>query len=380
MRWPDARSLGRALGTLEESSLPDALQGVESRGLPSAAFVMAGLFLLWLTNPPIPVLPIAAGVLGLEYLYAVISLRREGFSLGQSQSAIWREPSWWPFWYPRALRRPGNVWERLPAAVRRLRWWVPAVGAYSFLCFAPRPSRFFAVKMAGMAAILVLGTVLRARAKRELRRKGLAPADAHRVMLSVTPSRASFWARPHIAAILAPAPHPDSPRRPDAPHDHLQSILRHADELSGPLRPLGALAAVAGRQLIASIDQSDRDIAGLARNLEPGEEDRLADKIAALAPTPGRTDDQAPMRQLLEKQLELVRGLQARIEEAKDTRTRRVEMLKTLSLHLATLRARSAEPTGEVRSLSDRVKALCDDIAQHPIALAEATNDTKTRS
>jgi hypothetical protein len=380
LRWPDARSLKLALGTIEESSLPDALQAVEALGLPSAAFAIAMVFLLWLTNPPTWVLPVIAAVFTFEYLFALASLRREGFSVSQSHGAIWREPSWWPFWYPRTLRRRGNVWQRLPAVVRHLRWWLPALGIYSGVCFLPRPSRFFALKMAGMAVVVVVGAVLRARAKGELRRKGLAPADAHRVMLSVPPSRASFWARPYIAAILAPNPHPDPLRRPDSPHDHLQSILRHADDLSGPLRPLGAQAAVAARQLLASIDQSDKEIADLARNLEPGEEDRLADKIAALTPAPGRNDDHAPMRQLLEKQLELIRGLQARMEEAKDTRTRRVEMLKTLSLQLATLRARSAEPSTEVRSLSDRVKALCDDIAQQPIPLAEATSDTKTRS
>jgi hypothetical protein len=58
----------------------------------------------------------------------------------------------------------------------------------------------------------------------------------------------------------------------------MQSILRHSDELSGPLR-----------------------------NIEPGEEERLADKIASL----GVGDASAPMRTLLEKQLELIRALSA---------------------------------------------------------------------
>jgi hypothetical protein len=214
--------------------------------------------------------------------------------------------------------------------------------------------------------------VLRARSERELKRKGLAPADAHRVMYSVPPSRVSFWARPHIAAVLAPATRLEPSRRSDSPHDQLQSILRHADELSGPLRPLGAEAAAAARQLLAAIEHADRETAELARNLEPGEEERLADKIAALAPAPGRADDYAPMRALLQKQLELTRGLAARLEEARASRNRRVEMLKTLALHVASLRARSAGTTSEVRSLSDSVQALCDDIGRQEMALTDA--------
>jgi hypothetical protein len=172
--------------------------------------------------------------------------------------------------------------------------------------------------------------------------------------------------------VLAPATRPEPSLRADTPHDQLQSILHHADELSGPLRPLGAQAASAGRQLLAAIEHADREIAELARNLEPGEEEWLADKIAALAPAAGHADDYAPMRALLEKQLELTRGLAARLEEARASRNRRVEMLKTLALHVASLRARSAGTTTEVRSLSDSVRALCDDIGRREIALANA--------
>ena len=83
-------------------------------------------------------------------------------------------------------------------------------------------------------------------------------------------------------------------------------------------------------------------------------------------PPPVAADD--PVATLV-KQLELVRGLSSRIEEAKLERNRRVEMLKTLALHLASLRARSKEQPAEVRSLSDRVRVLCDDISRRAVAL-----------
>ena len=69
-----------------------------------------------------------------------------------------------------------------------------------------------------------------------------------------------------------------------------------------------------------------------------------------------------PLRSLLERELELIRGLAERIEEAKQIRGRYLEMLRTLSRHLAALRARSVR-SADAGSLSARVRALCDEIA-----------------
>jgi hypothetical protein len=196
-------------------------------------------------------------------------------------------------------------------------------------------------------------------------------------MYGVPASRMSFWARPHIAPILAPATMKVTSRS-DSPHDFLQSIRRDADTLSGPLRPLAAEAAVAARQLVDAIEQTERQIADLARSLEPGEEERLAGKIEALA----AVEEYEPMRLLLEKQLQLVREMSARIEDAKERRNRRVEMLKTLSLHVASLRARLVQTTpSEVRLLSDKVRALCDEIETQAHTVSDSSSagpDLKT--
>jgi hypothetical protein len=385
-RWPDARSLKLALGVNEEPQLPDTVRAVEGQGVLFA--IITTFMMLALAGAPGHPWPPGALVIPIIYAYATFRMRREGLPIGETQRAIWREPSWWPSWYPRGLRRRGSVWDRLPAAVRQSRAWPLVICASAFVFTAGLkllyavwgwrrfPTAFhlgmLAIDVLGFGGLLVLWPVLMSRARRALERQGLDPADARRVVFTVPPSRASFWARPHIAAVLAPAARPEPSRRSDSPHDQLQSILRHASELSGPLRPLGAEAAAAARQLIAAIEHADREIAELARNLEPGEEERLADKIEALAPVPGHSDENAPMRQLLEKQLELIRGLSGRIEEAREARSRRVEMLKTLALHLASLHARSAATPSEVLSVSDRVRALCDDIGRQAMALTEA--------
>jgi hypothetical protein len=398
-RWPDARSLKLALGVPEEPHLPDTVRAVEGQGVLFA--ILAALGALALKGAAGGTLRL--GILGaflvqvvIVYVYATFRMRREGVSIGETQRVIWREPSWWPFWYARNFRRRGNVWDRLPARVRRARALPLVIFGYSFLLTmgltvfwdyvswrmfsATFHLGLMAFEVLGLGSLLVLWPVLISRAQRALEHQGLDRADARRVVFTVPPSRVSFWARPHIAAVLAPTPRPEAGGRAETPYDQLQSILRHGQDLSGPLRPLGAQAAMAARQLLASIDQADRDAAELARNLEPGEEDRLRDKIAALAAPAGRDDESVPLRALLEKQLELVRGLAGRIEEARATRNRRAEMLKTLSLHLASLRARSVQAPADVGSLSDRVRALCDDIerqAQPPAAATAAGIDER---
>ena len=367
-RWPDARSLALALGTSEDNRLPDDLAAVEGHGMTTLLICAGWLFGLVVFNAPDFAIGMNVVAMVGIYLAVAIRLRIAGFPIRESQRVIWTEPSWWPLWYPRALRRRGNVWDRLPASVRQVRWWFPALMVYGIYLFTGRfPNLFrnpevFMIKVGvGFTGLMLLGMFLDFRARRELRRKGLSWGDAHRVATTMAPSRVSFWSRPHIAAILAPAIAAEP--RAASPHDQLQSILRHANELSGPLRPLGAQAAVAARQLLESIEQVDRQLADLSRNLEPGEEERLAAKIDALA----ASDDAAPLRSLLEKQLELIRGLSARIEEAEATRNRRVEMLKTLALHLASLRARLSEP--DVRPLSDNVRALCDEISRQAVTV-----------
>ena len=375
-RWTDARSLKLALGVVEDTQLPDVLHSAQSLGLPILAVIVLYAMLISLTRPPEGILFVQLATFFLMYVFGLLRVRSQGFSIGQAQRVIWGEPSWWPFWYPRALRRRGNVWDRLPSAVRPMRWWFTAACGLMFLYWLLILGAFVLRSRVSIDLAMSMGTVtllvavpwlfLRARALSLLRRSGLGPADSHRVMMTASLSRTAFWARPHIAAVLTHAGPTESRPRADTPHDQLQSVLRNADDLSGPLRALGAQAAVAARQLLTSIEHADRDLAELARSLDPGEEGRLTAKISALGA------GSAEMRTLVEKQLDLVRELSARIEEGREERNRRVEMLKTLALNLTSLRARAAEAPTEVPSLSDRVRQLCDEIGGQALALAEA--------
>lgn len=373
-RWQDGRSLKQNLGTIEEDGQPDALQSVQGHGLGFAAIGLLILVLVWLVvvrlqHAPMAVLGLIATTLSAGYLAIVASLRFQGFPMALTQRVIWTEPSWWRAWYPRSLRRRGNVWDRLPASVRRLRTFLPIMlmamaAVVAFITIASSSmdaNKLITIALAFTLIQVTTTIVLEFAAKGEVKRLGIVSrADRDRIAFSAPPSRASFWNQPRIAVVLAPPGRVEPLRRSDSPRDQLLSILRLADELSGTLRPLGSEAADAARRLLTSIEQSETQIAELAQNLEPGEEQRLAEKVEALA----TVDAAAPMRALIEKQLELIRGLNARIEVAKESRNRHAEMLKTLALHLAALRARVAEAPSELRSLSDNVRALCDRIGQ----------------
>jgi predicted Ser/Thr protein kinase len=366
-RWPDARALRASLGTVEDAGLPEALEAVHGHGV---TFTLIGIVLVALAlgvvvrmqDGPAGVPFLVGGMLLLGYVTIVAGLRFEGFPIALAQRVIWAEPEWWRFWYPRALRRRTNVWDRLPRSVRQFRAFIPLV--FVSLAFtALTAGDDFVPKVVFFGVVLIIGIILELRAKGELRRAGIRSLnDLNRIAFSAPPSRARFWNQPRIAALLAPPDPRENRRRVDTPQDQLREILRLGGELSGPLRALGADAASAARRLIASIDESERRIAELARNVEAGEEQRLAGKIAAL----GEGDESAPMRDLLTRQLDLIRALGARIEVAQADRNRHVEMLRTLALHMASLRARMSDASSQVGSLSADVRALCDHIGlQH---------------
>ncbi|HXI14426.1 MAG TPA: protein kinase [Thermoanaerobaculia bacterium] len=377
-RWADSRALKLALGATEENRLPEALEAVQGQGVAFIAKAAVMLLLSWLViirmqHAPIGVLGIITATIVVGYVMLVASLRFQGFPVALAQRVIWTEPSWWPFWYPRGLRRRSNVWDRLPRSVQRLRWFTVTLLPWTasmvlVFVFLEFPSGNGAKTLAMALFGIVITGATEFAAKRELKRMGITSRqDRHRIASGSPPSHPTFWSQPHIAVVLGPPLQGETLRHADSPHDQLRSILRLADELSGPLRPLGAEAATAARRLVGSIEQSNKQIADLARNLEPGEEQRLVEKVGALA----NIEESSPMRVLIEKQLELIRDLTVRIEDAKERRNRHIEMLKTLALHLASLHARLGETPSEVRSLSDNVRALCDHISQQGVAMAD---------
>ncbi|MGH8526195.1 MAG: hypothetical protein ACREXY_18905, partial [Gammaproteobacteria bacterium] len=52
---------------------------------------------------------------------AFVVAKRQKFTARSIGRLALLQPRWWRFWYPRRFRRRGDVWDRLPPRVRRLR-------------------------------------------------------------------------------------------------------------------------------------------------------------------------------------------------------------------------------------------------------------------
>jgi hypothetical protein len=63
---------------------------------------------------------------------AFIAAKRQKFSARSIARLALLQPRWWRFWYPRPFRRRGDVFDRLPKQVRRLRVYMTVVFCLMF--------------------------------------------------------------------------------------------------------------------------------------------------------------------------------------------------------------------------------------------------------
>jgi hypothetical protein len=405
-RWPDARAFKEALlATDTADDLPDALREVEGGGLLlSGAVALAASMELaqWLWNGQLRQIPsqglsvTVVGLLGsLALVRQALPARRAGLGWDRIAWAAFLQPSWWPYWYPRALRRPeeDGVWDRLPARLRAQRWlglatplaalagllvavlfvsprfheftswpglralllWPPVRGGVR-----PTPPVGMLVCTLGWTLLLAAGFVLAQVNERWLARFGLVEHD-RRAILRGALSRRAFWRRDAIAAVLQPTPaHEPAPARTPAEMAH--RIACAAEAFTGRDGEVAREAAAAARQLLASLQEADAEIARLARDTDPQEQERLRARLAALGEeTASEPAERRRMRELFQQQSSLLGELQARLEHASERRQRRVELMKSLWLEIANLRAAATQAADG--QTSSRVQALCARIA-----------------
>jgi predicted Ser/Thr protein kinase len=393
-RWPDGKSLRQALTRDDpgEPRLPEDL-----RGLPGFAAWAALWAAVWGSlaasevaagrNPAL--LLFAAVLVPLGFLLEVWVARRRGFRLRPILRVGCWPPTWWGLWWPRGLRRPGDVWDCLPTSAKLAR-----VSVSTFLVAAPLlglaarrappevarhlgtwewPEVLFTAQygLLAVTGLTVLGAALL------WYRRGLSLEDATSLLFGPT-VRPNFWSRPHIAVHVPPRRPGDvlrAPIQPETPHEYLRSISEAAESLAGPARALGSEAINAARQLLASIQALDAEIATLARDADPAEVARIEQKLVALRGTELDADEQE-MRGLLKSQLELVHRLGSRLDEAAERRAQLIDMLKTLWLQVANLRAQTAEESLEGREVTERIHRLCTAIEAHVDQQARATADS----
>jgi serine/threonine protein kinase len=228
-RWPDAKSLREALQPSDEEtddSLPGRLLrisvtigtlGVLAFAYLSAYSALNSNFRL-LRGVPVLVGPIAATlILGIA---ATIGLRSHGLDGRSILRKAFQQPRWWRSWYPRALRRRGDVWSRLPHELRRFRLYRGIFQIYMAGILLPlhlmtmagdlSPTRLFVawvIALAGMAVLLAE----RRRATKFVRATVAATAAEASALLTTATWGTSAWRRAPTSSLLGGRAH--TPRR-----------------------------------------------------------------------------------------------------------------------------------------------------------------------
>jgi hypothetical protein len=217
-RWPDAKSLRFELvPTGDDTDDPLVVRNLRKASfvvvLVAPTLVSTALF-GWFNPGPVrglaAVLVGGAIVLLLMVLGAAVVLRRQGFALRTILQAALRQPRGWRFWYPRRFRRQGDVWDRLPEPIRRVRLHFALFFAFFFGIYLPLFIGLLASRgprgIQGLQIIpLVVVALLFAERQRTLKRTaatlGISSAEASKIMSTPT-WRTSVWQRGPAAALI----------------------------------------------------------------------------------------------------------------------------------------------------------------------------------
>lgn len=270
-RWPTVEALRQALeaGDVAVGELPEPLQhlsGQAGRAVFAAAIVTAaGLGGFALTGDT-RVLS-GAAVLATLALASIAFFYGRARRFGLDRAGIWRligaPPERWSGWWPSQLRRHGDVWERLPAEVRRARTARTVMIGLAAIAI-PAGAALLAIGAVAPALVavgLLIGAAIHLRAsvlpaKRRLRQDGHADRAVMRWMDEPTWGSAFFKRSEAVAALAAPAtPKPaidsagkdpycvTTPTQPELP----QGMFDHID----PRSPTPLYAQIASRLRVA---------------------------------------------------------------------------------------------------------------------------------
>lgn len=219
-RWRDCGEFASAL----RADVHPEPEPFESIGLLWVMSVYAAIIgvLIARTQPELSIVALVGGrlvpafavLVGVVTIGVAAFLRRKGHTARQISQRIFREPASWTGWYPASLRRPGNVWNRLPPSVQVLRARYAAVVGVFYLAFGLLIYGTFAAENARIrswitssfvAAVFItiaaFGVSL-LRVRRQLRQSGAGQREAEGIAYAVPPSRTGFWSRPSVAVFL----------------------------------------------------------------------------------------------------------------------------------------------------------------------------------
>jgi serine/threonine-protein kinase len=378
LRWSSARELKDALTRAVSTSagaLPETLRDLPSFGPYAVLWVVAWTALAVLTRQSTgerALLLLVAVLVPVGLVLHVWNVGRHGLSLRELACVAFWPPEWWGMWWPRALRRPGDLWARLPRPARLARvalstffvalpamilarpWftakgWLPA--------FDADPGWFAAAEV----SLVLITAAVTIGALRWASRRGLTTAEATRVLFgSTTPSPA--WSNPRVSRLLTAGSLGVRPPDRDSPSDHRRAIEDVVPLLPSEAATVGAAAAHAARFLLIAIEERDRQLVSLARDASAPELDRLTSRLSALDEAASSdSDERRELRDLVRHQLEVVRRMHTRHELVAEHRARLFDLMRGLWTQLSVLRDAAGSST--MPQICARVRVLCAEAA-----------------
>ena len=399
-RWPDGQSLRMGLEEAVEDEEDLSRPAAMVRGavpMVSAlaivdAFFAAASFLMpslrvdgdaWWTAPA----ALGGALIVLPALSAAV-VHARGASWQDIGAFMMEPPRWWQFWYPRRWRAAHDVWDRLPAEIRRYRAitlgaWImimmsAGVSAYAISIRLARPLdptagplSMLSAGWALLAVVSMLYPVIRLKKWGSMR--GLNVGEAQKFGLGPS-SRPDIWRRPKYAALLLPAQPGGAVRsgsvEPQSPAQFVRAIADSAALLSGPARELGTGALAAARRAVDALAVLDLEIGVLARDASPGEIAALGQKLLALGDPANEGPSRRELRQMLTSQRDLLARLADQLSTALRDRERLLDLLRTLWLQVANLRAEMARDERLATEITGRIRAVVAEIEGYSAAAA----------
>ena len=385
-RWPSAHALRDALArsTGDNSvEVPDSLRELPTFG--PYAVLWAAFWAVLAARPgrslgDRTLLLFVALIVPIGLVLHLWNVAGDGLTpVGLLRVACW-PPEWWGMWWPRPLRRPNDLWRRLPRPARATRVAMSAfIVALPALILArewveAKTGRSFALLGEGWfvtveGVLLAVGAAIVGASLAWAYARGLTFSQSVRVLFGTT-SPSPRWREPAMARLLRAPDGRQAPAPDDAPA-HLRAIevlLAHANarEVVGTAQrdPLAS-----ARRVADAIRASDAEIAALEKSADTAELDRLTMRSGALAAQARPSPEHLQLMELLERQLDVVHRMQARREELKAARARLMRLLRVLWAQVQAADAASGQ-AGEADG--DAARARLDALLREMHAAVES--------
>lgn len=217
-RWPDAKSLRFELAPIDDEIDAPAVRILRFSSMAALLLTPTVVFATILGRfnfGPIRILAIALafGLIALlgSVLGTAMALWRQGSGIHGIIQTAFRQPRWWKFWYPKRFRRPGDVWDRLPAHMWRVRLHFAIVFGFAWgiclpVCLGFGLSRTLpTVRLAllcVMWASLLMASLERHRVTKALAATlGITLSEAAKIMSTPT-WRTAVWQRGPAASLI----------------------------------------------------------------------------------------------------------------------------------------------------------------------------------